>query len=113
VEIGATEHATPESSGSERGQVAHSVTGSKTAQEPAAEEESTAEEEHAIAHEGFSAFGGRGESGSTEAEPATSEADPLSEEKTQAASPEATEAAPPRQSAEKQAAAEVIHGGFR
>jgi len=119
VEIGATEHATPETPGSERVQVVHSVSGSKTAQEPAAREESTAEEELASAREGFGAFGSRGESGSTESEPAAGEATPLEEEKEKASSsaPEASEpsetASTPKQAAEKQGEAEQFRRGFR
>jgi DNA-directed RNA polymerase specialized sigma24 family protein len=113
VEIGTTDHQEPESPGSTSSSAAHSVSRARAAVPPANEEAQTEEHGGSSSRETFGAFGTRGESGSTEAEPATTVADPLSEEKTQAASPEATEAAAPRQSVEQQAAAEVIHGGFR
>ncbi|HJZ35741.1 MAG TPA: sigma-70 family RNA polymerase sigma factor [Solirubrobacterales bacterium] len=115
VEIGATDRGTPENPEPERGQVAQSVSGSKTAQEPVAKEEPTAAEEHAAAREGFRTFGGRPEPASAEAEPAAGEAAPLDEEEeASSTAPEASEASPtPKQSVEKQGEAEQFRRGFR
>jgi len=111
----------PEGSGSEKGSVAHSVSGSRTAaatttretQTPAEQSEA---EEGASRQEAFNPYEGRGEAASTETGTSGAAVESLSSGKTSAAPTEPTEqstATSPKESAEKQSAAEQFHGSLR